>query len=131
MTQNSQLYRSLGKERVFVVRDGRRLGEDNRDYIEPDPAPIGAAAQHVRAGRANDAFLFFRIHSAFGGSVGRTAPGFHFDKNKCFAKAADDINFAAAIRQPEVARHDLQALAAEVSMRNILSLAPQGLIGGQ
>ena len=97
----------------------------NRTRLQSAPA-----AQHVRAGRVNHEILLFRI-PARSGVVGRTAPGFHFDKNKCFAKAADDINFAAAIRQPEVARHDLQALAAEVSMRNILSLSPQGLIGGQ
>ena len=126
-----QLYRSLGKERVFVVGNRRWVCENDGDDIESDEAPICAATQHVRASRANDASLLFRIDSAFRRSVCRASPGFYFHKDKRCSRASDDINLAAAIGQPEVARHNLEALAAQVSVRKILALTPQRLIRRQ
>lgn len=131
LRRTSQLYRSLGEKCVFVMRNGRWTGKNDGDDVESYASPVGSGAQNVRTRGANNTVLLFRIDRALGRPVCSAASGFHLYKHQCFGEPGDDIDFTAPVRQAKVARHDLQALAAEISMRKILTLVPERLIRGQ
>lgn len=103
--------RAAAEERVLLVNNARRSGENNRDGIEANLVPGNAGAGSVSAGGADDLLLFLTVDGAFGVAELGGGARFYFDEYDDVAVAGDDVYFGIAFVRPVIASNDMKSRA--------------------
>src|SRR5437763_14804065 len=84
--------RAAVEERVLLVNYGGWIGEDDRDCVEANLAPIDSRARCIATGRTNDALLFVAVDGALRTAKIRGPTGLYLDENQNAVVASNDVD---------------------------------------
>ena len=87
------LIRPPVEEGVFVMHDGWRMAQHNRDRVEANLIPLDPGARDVTAGGACDVFLLFEIDGAIRVTEFRRRACLDFDEDQQIAAARHNVDF--------------------------------------
>ena len=106
------------EESVFVMHDGWRIAQHNRNRVEPHIIPRDPGACDVAAGGARDMFLLFQIDGAIGmaGFVGAACLDFHENQQIAAPRHNIDLRIDAG---PVVSGDDGEAYLAQIAMSQV------------
>lgn len=111
--------------------DRWRCREDYINGIEADilPSDIGVAPEFP--GCADQAGSLLQTDGAVGSAIVICLTRFHFHEDQAVILPTDEIDFAGAGRHTIVAGDDDEPVTLQVTVRDILAAAAQGMVGSE